>query len=205
MGAAETGGRGVRSTDDRPVARGLRLVPAPRAAPEEPPPLRVRAEVRAASIVSGDVAGIAVGEEHRLGLALDDHARAAEPAASWRPDAFVEHPEGVDLRGTLVAAAVGPDRRPVVEVRGVPVLLLGRGPLPAVGSRVLASGFLTLERRLWAACGGDGTRRWTVSRIRRQHLDVAAGALRSVDLLRLPTPTEVRVSQCYVLDLVRTG
>lgn len=195
----------MRVTGDAPAAHGLRLVPAPRTAPEEPePPLRLRAEVRAASIVSGDVAGIAVGEEHRLGLALDDHTRATEPSASWRPDGILEHHEGVDLRGTLVTAAIGPDRRPVVEVRGIPVLLLGRGPLPAVGSRVLVSGFLTLERRLWAGCGRDATR-WIVSRIRRHHLDVAAGVLRSVDLLRLPAPAEVRVSHSYVLDLTWAG
>lgn len=191
-----------------PIPPGLRLVPPPRGpqpADADPPavPMRLRAEVRAAAIASGDIAALTVGAPARLGLALDHHALAVAPPGSWRPDAVSERADGVDLRGTLVAVAVGPERRSVLEVRGVPVLLLGRGRLPPVGSRVLASGFVSVERRLWALCGGRGTGWWTVTRLRRQHLDVGAGVLHSVDLLRLPAPDEVDVAHTYVLDLAR--
>lgn len=168
----------------------------------------VRAEVRAAALVSGVVPRLGIGEVHALGLALDAFAVAPTTDAE---DALVAQEHGVDVCGTLLVpwAPHEVHPRPVVQVLDLSVLLLGRSDVP-VGGRVAAAGFLVVEPALWNATaalrrfGGRAVRRWRVERVRREWvrgfsprgLDVAGA-----DLERLPAAEDVSVRQQYVVEL----
>lgn len=195
------------TTHDAGRTAALAAVPAPRGPGERRrgergPGTSVRAEVRPAALVSGDVPRIRRGEQHELGLALDDFALVEERDATVG-HGIEEQEHGVDVRGTLVAATVGAHGLPVLEVLGVPVLLLGHDALPRVGARVLASGFLSVERRLWAGAP-QGLRLWSVARVRREALTgltPSGFTVTSTELDRLPAAADVDVRHQYVLDL----
>ena len=181
-----------------------RLVPRPRRSPETggPGSTTLRAEVRAAALASGDVPRLAAGERHELGLALDEIALAEAPPGAFRSGIGLgEH--GVGVRGTLVARAGGLYGLPVLEVMGVPVLLLGRRCVLPLGARVVASGFLSVERRLWAGSSA-GCRPWRVGTVRREELaglSPTGFVVTVTELERLPAAGDVDVRCQYVVDL----